>query len=90
MCTLRAAIQEAYVSNGVVKITSETRTIQLVKPLPTIHNPLEFNLNGTNINGSQSNTPASGLHINAEATTVRGVVIHSFTGNRTLYEGPSE
>ena len=90
MCTLRAAIQEAHVSNGVVKITSESRTIQLVKPLPTIQNPLEFNLNGTTIDGSQSNTPASGFHINSEATAVRGVVIHSFTGDRILYEGPSE
>ena len=90
MCTLRAAIQEAHVSNGVVKITFESRTIQLVKPLPTIQNPLEFNLNGTTIDGSRSNTPTSGLHINSEATTVRGLVIHSFTGDRILYEGPSE
>ena len=90
VCTLRAAIQEAHVSTGMVKITSESRTIQLVKPLPTIQNPLEFNLNGTTIDSTRSNTPASGLHINSEATTVRGVVIHSFTGDRILYEGPSE
>lgn len=90
MCTLRAAIQEAHVSTGGVQITSESRTIQLVKPLPTIQNPLEFNLNGTTIDGSRSSTPASGLHINSEATTVRGLVIHSFTGDRILYEGPSE
>ena len=73
-----------------VKITSESRTIQLVKPLLTIQNPLEFNLNGTTIDGSRSNTPASGFHINSEATNVRGVVIHSFTGYRILYEGPTE
>lgn len=65
VCTLRAAIQEAHVSTGVVKITSESRTIQLVKPLPTIQNPLEFNLNGTTIDGSRSNTPTSVLHINS-------------------------
>ena len=65
VCTLRAAIQKAHVSTGVVKITSESRTIQLVKPLPTIQNPLEFNLNGTTIDGSRSNTPTSVLHINS-------------------------
>ena len=88
VCTLRASIQEAHASTGVGEITSESQTIRLVKPLPIIERPLVLNLNGTTIDGSRLNTPASGLHIRSEETTVRGVVIHGFSGDGILYEGP--
>lgn len=88
VCTLRAAIQEAHASTGVREITSGSRTIRLVKPLPIIQTPLELNLNGTTIDGSRLNMPASGLQIKSEDTIVRGVVIHGFSGDGILYEGP--
>ncbi|MBQ11601.1 MAG: hypothetical protein CMJ45_08630 [Planctomyces sp.] len=87
-CTLRASIQEAHASTGVGEITSASRIIQVLKPLPIIQNPLELNLNGTTIDGSRLDTQASGLHIRSEETIVRGVVIHRFSGDGILYEGP--
>jgi hypothetical protein len=88
VCTLRAAIQEAHASTGVGEIVSDSRVIRLVKPLPIIERPLGLNLNGTTIDGSLLNTPASGLHIRSEETTLQGVVIHGFSGDGILYEEP--
>ena len=76
--TLRAAIQEAHASTGVGKITSDSRTIRLIKTLPVIQTPVEINFNGTTIDGSGVNTMASGLHIKSEETIVRSAVIHGF------------
>lgn len=89
VCTLRAAIQEADASTGVGKITSDSRTIQLTRPLPVIELPLELNLKKVTLDGSRLTAPASGLHIRSKQTKIRGLTILGFSGDGILYEGPA-
>ena len=99
-CTLRAAIQEANALAGADTIefgisTGGVQTIQPGSALPEITEPVV--IDGTTqtgftsspiivLDGIGAGSGAHGLHISAGDSIVRGLAIHSFSGNGVLLE----
>jgi CSLREA domain-containing protein len=95
-CSLREAISAANANPGVDTIAFQISGAPIIKPttpLPTISDPVV--LDGTTqggfvgspiveIDGSNAGSGASGLHITAGGSTVRGLVINSFAANGIL------
>lgn len=101
ICTLRAAIQEANRTAMADTITFEISVCSIsvdclisISPssLPTIDEPLT--IQGPNSNGGKivlegNNGDYQGLSINADNSTVRGLIIRNFGRNGILVQGAS-